>query len=171
MPLILTDEKIKEDCFNTRFPINALSVLKVKTLVNKDNVVIQSPAVLPISYPSSINSLSKGLASTLDMPQQQVRLFLEKEVRAVVVDDVQVEKEKVADLVAELPDELEYVSITDVKTMRKPRSDAGVKRGRNAAGRRKAEKSERAAMAQEDYVVPDGETAEIPEENLRGGEL
>jgi len=173
MPSILTDEKIKEMCFNTRFPIYALPVLKVKTLVNKDNVVIQAPPVLPISYPASINSLSKGLANTLDMPQQKIKLFLENEVRAV-----QVEEEKVEELFDESPNELDEIIeyMQPMRGFRRPRSDAGVKRGRNAAGRRKDEKTERIAMDQEDFDVEDleevnREMEEVPIENLRGGEL
>ena len=142
-----------------------LSVLKVKTLVNKDNVVIQAPPVLPVSYPASINSLSKGLANTLDMPQQKIKLFLEKEVRAV-----QGQEEKVDELPAD-----EKMLEGNV-ILRKRRSDAGVKRGRNAAGRRKDEKTERIAMDQEDFDVEDlvevnREMEEVPIENLRGGEL
>jgi hypothetical protein len=179
MPFILTDEKIKEDCFNTRFPIYALPVLKVKTLVNKDNVVIQAPPVLPISYPASINSLSKGLANTLDMPQQKIKLFLENEVRAVEneVRAVQVEEEKVEELFDETPNELDEI-LENMKPIRfrKPRSDAGVKRGRNAAGRRKDESIERNSMDKEDFDVQDleevnREMEEVPIANLRGGEL
>jgi len=142
MPSILTDQKIKDDCFNTRFPINALSVLKVKTLVNKDNVVIQAPPVLPVSYPASINSLSKGLANTLDMPQQKIKLFLEKEVRVV-----QGQEEKVDELPAD-----EKMLEGNV-ILRKRRSDAGVKRGRNKVGRKKDEKRERGEMSEEDFDV------------------
>lgn len=180
MPSILTDQRIKDDCFDTRFPINALSVLKVKTFVNKDNVVIQAPEVLPIAYPSSINSLSKGLAATLDMPQQKIKLFLEKEVRA----EIQEEKVEMSEDV-EMEEEEERMMEQYNKRLvvkRNPRSDKGVKRGRNKVGQAKDEAGERESMMGEDVdagdtsdlekmKAPDVAEDKYPIDNLRGSEL
>ena len=180
MPSILTDQRIKDDCFDTRFPINALSVLKVKTFVNKDNVVIQAPEVLPIAYPSSINSLSKGLAATLDMPQQKIKLFLEKEVRA----EIQEEKVEMSEDI-EMDEEEERMMEQYNKRLvvkRNPRSDKGVKRGRNKVGQAKDEAGERESMMGEDVdagdtsdlekmKAPDVAEDKYPIDNLRGSEL
>ena len=91
MPSILTDEKIKEDCFDTRFPIAALNVLKP---TGRGVPSIRAPPI-PLYYPASIKSLGEGLAKTSGLPQAQVVNFIERKVRQEIAG---LEEEKVEEL-------------------------------------------------------------------------
>ena len=91
MPSIITDEKVKEDCFDMRFPIAALNVLKP---TGSGVQGIKAPP-LPLYYPASIKSLGIGLAKTSGLPQDQVVNFIERKVRQELAG---LEEEKVEEL-------------------------------------------------------------------------
>ena len=91
MPSIITDEKIKEDCFDMRFPIAALNVLKP---TGSGVQGIKAPP-LPLYYPASIKSLGAGLAKTSGLPEAQVVNFIERKVRQEIAG---LEEEKVEEL-------------------------------------------------------------------------
>ena len=91
MPSIITDEKIKEDCFDMRFPIAALNVLKP---TGSGVQGIKAPP-LPLYYPASIKSLGVGLAKTSGLPEAQVVNFIERKVRQEIAG---LEEEKVEEL-------------------------------------------------------------------------
>lgn len=101
MPSIITDEKIKEDCFDMRFPIAALNVLKP---TGSGVQGIKAPP-LPLYYPASIKSLGVGLAKTSGLPQAQVVNFIERKVRQEIAG---LEEEKVEELpILDIEEEIE----------------------------------------------------------------
>ena len=101
MPSIITDEKIKEDCFDMRFPIAALNVLKP---TGSGVQGIKAPP-LPLYYPASIKSLGVGLAKTSGLPEAQVVNFIERKVRQEIAG---LEEEKVEELpILDIEEEIE----------------------------------------------------------------
>ena len=78
MPSIITDQMVMEDCFDKRFPIKAVTMLKP---AGQPSPGIQQPPPRAMYYPASIESLGKGIGKTTGIGGQRAVAFVNERVR------------------------------------------------------------------------------------------
>ena len=86
MPSIITDQMVMEDCFDKRFPIKAVTMLKP---AGQPSPGIQQPPPRAMYYPASIESLGKGIGKTTGIGGQRAVAFVNNRVRRAEREQLQ----------------------------------------------------------------------------------